>query len=151
MCVALGQWTLEDKKYIAYWQRFLSRDIQTRYYIEHETFYKYTCTTNRTTSRRCIAFQKIKSQFPNSPLAPKYAESDWKAATQKYMDRRNHTGFSYRAIYIYSGIIIRRGYIGFTTKHILYANKTLTQMAGYTSHFQWQVRHPILWFYIQEG
>ena len=52
------------------------------------------------------------------------------------MDRNNHNGFSSGAICTSSGIIVRRGYIGFATAYIIYANKTLTQMAEDTSHIQ---------------
>ena len=64
----LIQWTLNDNKYIASQKWFLSCDLQTLHYREHETWWKYTCTSNRTRSRRlCIVFQTDKKLVYQRP------------------------------------------------------------------------------------
>ena len=50
----LGQWCLDDNKYITSRERFLSRDHHIIYYREHETWCKYTQPPNP--SRRRIEF-----------------------------------------------------------------------------------------------
>ena len=40
MHTQLGQSSLDDKKYITYWQWLLSHDLHTLYYKEHETWFK---------------------------------------------------------------------------------------------------------------
>ena len=51
----LGQWRLDYKKYTTSWKWFLSRDLHTLYYREHETWCKYTQPPNR--ARRRIEHQ----------------------------------------------------------------------------------------------
>ena len=61
----LGQWILDDNKYITSWKWFPSRDIQTLYYREHETWCKYIRPPNR--AHRCIdlrTYTKSKNQRP---------------------------------------------------------------------------------------
>ena len=51
----LGQWILDDNKYMTYWQWFLFHDLHTLYYRYHETRCKYIQLPNR--ARRCIKLQ----------------------------------------------------------------------------------------------
>ena len=53
--ILLGQWRLENKKYITSWKCFLSRNLHTLYYKEHRTWYKYTQPSNR--AHRSIELQ----------------------------------------------------------------------------------------------
>ena len=62
----LGQWILDDNKYITYWHWLLSRDLHTRYYIEHETWRKYIQRPNQSCRRiEFLTYTKSKSQRPS--------------------------------------------------------------------------------------
>ena len=58
MCAPLGQWKLDNNKYITSWQFFLSHDLHTLHYREYGTWLKYTRPLKCTRARSNIAFQK---------------------------------------------------------------------------------------------
>ena len=53
--ISLGQWRLENNKYITSWKFFLSQNLHKLYYKEHRTWYKYTQPSNR--AHRSIELQ----------------------------------------------------------------------------------------------
>ena len=58
----LGQWSLDDNKYITSCQCFFSRNLHTLYYRDNEKRHKYKQSSSR--ARRHIEFQKYtKSKF----------------------------------------------------------------------------------------
>ena len=62
----LGQWSLDDNKYITSWQWFLSSDLHILYYRAHETWHKNKRPPSRV--RRIFLFQtdtKSESQRPS--------------------------------------------------------------------------------------
>ena len=145
MHAPLVQWTLYKNKYIKPGND--SYPVISTHYIIDNMEYGGNTHGLLTEGVSKLHSNRYKIRFSTPFLITSFYNHSNKHLPDIYKDRLKCTGFSSRVIWTPSGIIRRRGYIGFTTAHILKSHKTPTQMSGYTAHFQRQVRHTICWFY----